>query len=131
MVQHINWSQDHSNKSATLNSLHGVSILYIFLSQHCRLLSLGVNCAWQYYKTPKSAITFEQFHLLNPLLQSHLQKTLFTLQSLMAFSCYNSSTYGQLWSHHLGHLSTQFHISIITLLKHICQMSHNVQNIIY
>ena len=33
----------------------------------------SVNCAWQYYQTPKSAVASEQFHLLNPLLQFHLQ----------------------------------------------------------
>ena len=33
----------------------------------------GMNCAWQYYKTPKSAIASEQFCLLNSLPQFHLQ----------------------------------------------------------
>jgi len=35
----------------------------------------SVNCAWQYYQTSKSAVTSEQFRLLNPLSQFHLQST--------------------------------------------------------
>jgi len=54
----------------------------------------GVNRDWQYYQTPKFAIAFEQFHLLNPLSQFHLQFNLtnshFKVQ--IASSRYNSST---------------------------------------
>ena len=54
----------------------------------------GVNHIWQYYQTPKSAITSEQFCLLNPLLQFCLQFnfTICTSSPKIAFSCYNSST---------------------------------------
>ena len=54
----------------------------------------GINHTWQYYQTFKSAVTSEQFHLLNPLLQFYLQFNLtnshFKVQ--MALSHYNSST---------------------------------------
>ena len=51
----------------------------------------GVNCTWQYYQTSKSAVTSEQFHLLNPLSQFCLQfNSHFKVQ--MASFCCNSST---------------------------------------
>ena len=52
-----------------------------------------MNCAWQYYQTPKSAVTSEQFCLLNSLSQFRLQPTwLCTSKVQMAFSHRNSST---------------------------------------
>ena len=54
----------------------------------------GMNCTWQYYQTPKSAVASEQFHLLNPLSQFHLHFNLtnshFKVQ--MALSHCNSLT---------------------------------------
>jgi len=83
----------------------------------------SVNCAWQYYQTSKSAVTSEQFCQLNPLLQFHLQSiSLRTSKSKwlpLAITL-------QLWSHHLGHLLTQSHISVTSWLIH--QMHHNVQD---
>ena len=54
----------------------------------------GVNCAWQYYQTLKSAIAFKQFCLLNPLSQFCLQFNLTNLhlKVQMASSHCNSST---------------------------------------
>ena len=54
----------------------------------------SMNCAWQYYQTIKSAVASEQFRLLNPLSQFHLQFNLtnshFKVQ--IASSHCNSST---------------------------------------
>ena len=53
----------------------------------------GVNHAWQYYQTPKSAVVSEQFCLLNSLSQFCLQPTwLRTSKVQMASSRHNSST---------------------------------------
>jgi len=57
----------------------------------------SVNCTWQYYQTIKSAVASEQFFLLNPLSQFHLQFNLaeFTLQSPNGFlspQFFNSSS---------------------------------------
>jgi len=65
--------------------------LHIFKSI-LQTFTSSMNYAWQYYQTPKSAITSEQFYLLNLLLQFHLQNNLSTSKSKMAFSCCNSST---------------------------------------
>ena len=66
-------------------------------STHLRVHSAdfhsSVNCTWQYYQTPKSAIASEQFHLLNSLLQFRLQPTrLCTSKVQITSSCRNSST---------------------------------------
>ena len=66
-------------------------------SAHLRVHSAdfhpGVNRAWQYYQTPKSAVTSEQFRLLNSLLQFRLQPTrLCTSKVQIASSRHNSST---------------------------------------
>ena len=65
-----------------------------YLWVHSMDFHSGVNHIWQYYQTPKSAVTSEQFCLLNPLLQFCLQFnfTICTSSPKMAFSCYNSST---------------------------------------
>jgi len=54
----------------------------------------SVNCTWQYYQTPKSAVVFEQFCLLNPLSQflSAIQLVSHTSKVQIASSHYNSST---------------------------------------
>jgi len=66
----------------------------IHLWVHSANFHSGVNHTWQYYQTSKSAVASEQFRLLNPLLQFHLQFNLtnshFKVQ--MASSCHNSST---------------------------------------
>ena len=72
----------------------------------------------------KSAIAFEQFCLLNPLLQSCLQKTTFALQSPKWLSLTKIPQL-QLWSLCWGHLSTLFYTSATIWL--ICQMLHNIQ----
>jgi len=83
----------------------------------------GMNCAWQYYQTSKSAVTSEQFRLLNFLLQ-------FCLQSISL--CTSKSKWlpltiiPQLQSHHLGHPSTQSRVSATRWLIH--QMHHDAQN---
>jgi len=84
----------------------------------------GVNCAWQYYQTPKSAVASEQFHLLNPLSQFrlHFNLTICTLKSKWL----PLAVILQLWSHRLGHPSTRSHISVTRWL--ICQMRHDIQN---
>ena len=83
----------------------------------------GVNHAWQYHQTPKSAVTSEQFCLLNPLLQ-------FCLQSISPrtskFKWFYLAVTLQLWSYHLGHLSTRSRVSVTKWL--ICQICHNVQD---
>jgi len=65
-------------------------------SAHLRVHSAdfhpGVNRAWQYYQTPKFAVASEQFRLLNPLLQFHLQSTRLCSKVQRAFSRRNSST---------------------------------------
>jgi len=83
----------------------------------------SVNCAWQYYQTSKSAVSSEQFHLLNSLLQ-------FRLQSISL--CTSKSKWLplviilQLRSHRLGYPSTQSHVSVIKWL--IRQMCHDIQD---
>ena len=83
----------------------------------------SVNHAWQYYQTSKSAVTSEQFRLLNPLLQFRLQSTwLHTSKSKWL----SLAIILQLWSYCLGHPSTQFCILVTRWLT--CQMRHNTQD---
>ena len=83
----------------------------------------SVNHAWQYYQTIKSAVTSEQFRLLNSLSQ-------FRLQSISL--CTSKSKWlplaviPQLWSHRLGHPSTRSRVSATRWL--IYQMCHNAQD---
>ena len=68
--------------------------------------------------------------LLLLLSSSVCKKTLFTLQSLMAFSCYNSSIHsGSTPVLLLGISFNKFHVSAITLLRHIYQIPYNTQDI--
>jgi len=84
----------------------------------------SVNCTWQYYQTPKSTVTSEQFHLLNPLLQ-------FCLQFNFVF-CTSKSKWLplaitlQLWFHCLGYSSIWSCISVTRWL--ICQMHYDTQD---
>ena len=95
----------------------------VYLQDHPVDFHPGVNHAWQYYQTSKSAVASEQFCLLNPLSQFHLQSTrLHTSKSKWLFL----AIILQLQSHHLGHPSTQSRISVTRWL--ICQMCHDVQD---
>jgi len=68
--------------------------------------------------------------LLSLLSSSVCKKTLFTLQSLMAFFYYNSSIHPETTPVLLLGISfNKFHVSAITSLGHICQMSYNTQDI--
>ena len=83
----------------------------------------GVNRAWQYYQTPKSAVASEQFCLLNPLSQFCLQSILFhTSKSKWP----PLTVILQLRSHCLRHLSTRSCVSVTRWL--IRQMHHNAQD---
>ena len=83
----------------------------------------GVNCIWQYYQTPKSAVTSEQFHLLNSLLQFCLQSSSLPTSKSKWLPL---TIILQLWSHHLGHLSMRSHISVTRWLIH--QMRYDAQD---
>ena len=83
----------------------------------------GVNHTWQYYQTPKSAVASEQFCLLNPLSQFCLQ---FILPCTSKSKWLPLTVTLQLWSHYLGHLSTQSRISVTRWLIH--PMYHNTQD---
>ena len=84
----------------------------------------GVNHAWQYYQTPKSAVASKQFCLLNPLLQFCLQ---FNLTICISKSKWLSLTITlQLRSHCLGHPSMLFCTSVTRWPIH--QMCHNAQD---
>ena len=83
----------------------------------------SVNHAWQYYQTPKSAVASEQFCLLNPLSQFHLQSiSLRTSKSKWL----PLAIILQLWSHCLEHSSTWSRVSVTRWL--ICQMRHDIQD---
>ena len=83
----------------------------------------SVNCTWQYYQTSKSAIAFEQFHLLNPLSQ-------FRLQSILPYTSKSKwlhlTVTLQLQSYHLEYPSTWSHVSVTRWLIH--QMHYNAQD---
>ena len=94
----------------------------------------GVNCTWQYYQTPKSAVTSEQFCLLKPLLQFYLQ---FNLYLILQKSKWLPLTITlQLQSHYLGHPSIQSCVWVTRWLIHCCsnhsslkdKWSHNEQS---
>ena len=90
---------------------------------HSADFHLSVNCAWQYYQTPKSAVASEQFHLPNLLSQ-------FCLQSIPLRTSKSKwlplAVILQLRSHCLEHPSTQSHVSVTRWL--ICQMRHDTQD---
>ena len=83
----------------------------------------GVNCTWQYYQTSKSAVTSEQFRLLNPLSQFHLQSTRLRTSKSKWLPL---TVILQLRSYRLGHPSTQSRISVNRWLIH--QTPHDVQD---
>ena len=80
----------------------------------------SINYAWQYYQTPKSAVTSEQFYLLNSL----------CLQSIPLYTSKSKwlplAIILQLWFHYLGHSSTWSCVSVTRWL--IRQMYHNTQD---
>ena len=94
-----------------------------YLRVHSADFHPSVNCAWQYYQTPKSAIASKQFHLLNPLLQFHLQSTWLRTSKSKWLPL---AVILQLWSHRLGHPSTRSCILVTRWLT--CQIRHNAQN---
>ena len=93
------------------------------LQVHSADFHSSVNCAWQYYQTPKSAVASEQFHLLNPLSQFCLQSTWLRTSKSKWLSL---AVILQLWSHCWGHPLTWSHISVNRWLIH--QTCHNVQD---
>ena len=110
----------------TDGTAHKLKPRLFYKSAHLRVHSVdfhsSVNCAWQYYQTPKSAVASKQFHLLNSLSQFYLQST---------WLCTSKSKWLplaiilQLRSHCLGHPSTWSCISVTRWL--ICQMHHDIQ----
>ena len=102
-----------------LRSFHKSTHLWV----HSADFHPSINHTWQYYQTPKSAITSEQFHLLNPLLQFCLQSTWLCTSKSKWLSL---TVILQLRSHCLGHPSTWSHISVTRWLTH--QMCHNAQD---
>ena len=74
----------------------------------------GVNYAWQYYQTPKSAVVSEQFCLQSIPLRTLKSKWL------------PLTVIPQLWSHRLGPPSTRSCVSVNQWL--ICQMHHDAQD---
>jgi len=81
------WQTDGAAHKLKPRSFHKSAHLWV----HPADFHPSVNHAWQYYQTSKSAVTSEQFHLLNSLLQFRLQSTShFKVQ--MASSRRNSST---------------------------------------
>ena len=105
-VQHISWSQGCST------SLH-------ISKSSSQTFIPSVNCAWQYYQTPKSAVTSKQFYLLNPLLQFCLQNNNYLLYfKSPKWLFLTIIPQLQLWSHHLGHPSILSHVLMTIWLIH-------------
>ena len=87
----ITWQTDGTAHKLKPRLFHKSAYLWVhFVDFHS-----SVNCTWQYYQTPKSAVTSEQFHLLNPLSQFRLQFNLYiALQSpngFLSLLLFNSS----------------------------------------
>ena len=101
-------------------SFHKSAYLYV----HSVDFHSGVNRAWQYYQTSKSTVVSEQFHLLNPLLQFHLQFNLTIRISKSKWPLL--AIILQLQSYCLGHPSIWSCISVTRWLIH--QMCYNTQN---
>ena len=102
-----------------LRSFHKSAHLWV----HSADFHPGVNHAWQYYQTSKSAVTSQQFRLLNLLSQFHLQSiSLGTLKSKWL----PLAIIPQPQSHRLGHPSTRSRVSVNQWL--ICQMRHDAQD---
>ena len=113
------WQTDSTAYKLKPRSFHKSAHLWV----HSVDFHPSVNHAWQYYQTPKSAVTSEQFCLLNSLLQ-------FCLQSILLRTSKSKwlplTVIPQLWSHRLGHSSTWSCISATRWF--ICQMRHNAQD---
>jgi len=81
----------------TDSAAHKLKLRLFHKSTHFRVHSAdfysGVNRAWQYYQTPKSAVASEQFHLLNPVaVLPAIQPYNLHFKVQMASSYCNSST---------------------------------------
>ena len=115
----ITWQTDSIAHKLKPRSFYKSAHLWV----HSADFHSSVNCAWQYYQTPKSAVTSEQFCLLNSLSQ-------FCLQSISLHTSKSKwlplAVIPQLWSHCLKHPSTQSRISATRWLIH--QMHHNAQD---
>ena len=125
------WTFSPSSEVATMwqtdGAAHKLKPRLFHKSAYLRILSVdfhpGVNHAWQYYQTPKSAVASEQFCLLIPLSQ-------FCLQSIPLRTSKSKwlplAVILQLWSHCLGHPSTRSRISVTRWLTY--QMCHDAQD---
>ena len=113
------WKTDGAVHKLKPRSFHKFAHLWV----HSADFHPSVNHAWQYYQTSKSAVTSEQFRLLNPLLQFRLQSSsLHTSKSKWL----PLAVILQLQSHCLGHLSIWSRVSVTRWL--ICQMCHDAQD---
>ena len=96
-------------------------------SAHLRVHSAdfypGVNHAWQYYQTLKSAVVSEQFCLLNLLSQFRLQSIPLRISKSKWLPL---AVIPQLWSHCLEPPSTRSRVSVTRWLTH--QMRHDAQD---
>ena len=125
------WTSSPSSEVVTTRQTNGAAYKLkprlFHKSAHLRVHSVNfhpsVNCTWQYYQTPKSAVASEQFCLLNPLSQFRLQSTWLCTSKSKWLSLTITL---QLQSHYLGHPSTRSHISVTRWLIH--QMHHDVQD---
>jgi len=114
------WQTDGTAHKLKLRSFHKSTHLRV----HSADFHSSVNRAWQYYQTSKSAVAFEQFHLLNPLSQFRLQFNFVLCTSKSKWLLFTITL--QLQSHCLGHPSIWSHVSVTTWL--ICQMHHDAQD---
>jgi len=113
------WQTDSAAHKLKPRSFHKSTQLRVYSAD----FHPSMNHAWQYYQTSKSAVTSEQFHLLNSLSQ-------FCLQSISLRTSKSKwlplVVILQLWFHHLGHPSTRSRVSVTKWL--IRQIHHDVQD---
>ena len=114
MAQYISWSQGYSTSlyyQALFIELYTLCIseltLWTFISWYELFLTV-LSDSQVYYCFLNSFICKKELFLHFKVQWLSPTVTLHPIQ-------------GQLWFHHLGNLSTQFHISIITSLEHIYQ----------
>jgi len=126
-TQTLSPSSEVATTWQTGSAAHKLKPRLFYKSAHLRVHSAdfhpGVNHAWQYYQTPKSAVTSEQFCLLNLLSQFCLQSILFHTSKSKWLPL---AVISQLQSHHLGPPSTRSRISVNQWLIH--QMRHDAQD---
>ena len=113
------WQTDGAAHKLKPRSFHKSTHLRV----HSADFHSSVNCAWQYYQTPKSAVASEQFHLLN-LYRSSICKSISLRTSKSKWLPLTIIL--QLQSHRLGHPSTQSCVSVTRWL--ICQIHHDIQD---